>query len=47
MSAQIPPVAPLVDLDRRTRTTILATVLLGLFLAAIDGTVVGTRFRAS
>ncbi|MBA2447906.1 MAG: MFS transporter, partial [Chloroflexi bacterium] len=42
MSAQIPLVAPLVDLDRRTRTTILATVLLGLFLAAIDGTVVGT-----
>jgi len=31
-----------VELDRRTRATILATVLLGLFLAAIDGTVVGT-----
>ncbi len=33
---------PPLTLDPRTRNTLLGTVLLGLFLAAIDGTVVGT-----
>ena len=42
MSAVAPQPDPPDELDRRTRAAVLAAVLLGLFLAALDGTVVGT-----